>query len=530
MSDHTAPMPAVAPEPAQPPRTRGRGATIAIVASVVAVVVIAGGGFAAWRFLAGGGPRPAEVLPASTFAVLSVDLDPSGGQKIEAIKTLRKFPSFREHTGVRPDSDVVKAIFDDTVGKECKAVDYADDVKPWIGQRAAIGGVELDKDKPLPAVAVQVKDKGAAGKGMAKLADCAKKNGESDFGYTVGDDYAIISDSTAHAKAIEAAGAKNPLSEDAAYQKWTDAAGGSGIMNAFVSQRAATIFKDSFSGELESAGPGTSKQLDDAVADFKGAGASLRFNDGGLELAIAGGGVKQVADKNVSDHVAELPKDTAALVAGAIDGKKVADGLQGVFEGLGSIGGVFGGNTTDLEDQVEQQTGLRLPDDLVTLLGDSFSVSVGGDAPADLSAVQSAADVPVGYLVRGDDAAVKDVVDRIQQRLGVRLEDLPATFDTADGKAVLASNPDYAKQLLSKGSLGDSADFKDVVPHADKSPFVLYLSLDNDWSSSLAKAARSTGSKSDKEIAEDIEALKALGVSAWNDGSTGHALVRLTVK
>ena len=41
------------------------------------------------------------------------------------------------------------ALRDDTVGKECKDVDYAEDVEAWIGQRAAFGGVELDKGKPL---------------------------------------------------------------------------------------------------------------------------------------------------------------------------------------------------------------------------------------------------------------------------------------------------------------------------------------------------------------------------------------------
>jgi hypothetical protein len=527
MSDQTAALPSVAPEPS---RRRGRGATIAVVAAVLAVVVIAGGGFAAWRFLSGGGPRPAEVLPSSTFAVLSVDLDPSGGQKIEAIKTLRKFPTFREDTGVRPDSDVVKAIWDHTIGEECKKIDYAADVKPWIGQRAAVAGVELDKGKATPVVTVQVKDEAAAKKGFAELAACAKAAGEDDFGYTVGADYAIVSDSNAHAEAVEAAGKKSPLSQDASYQKWTDKAGGPGIANGYASPRAAELIKDSFSKELDSAGPGATKQLDDAIGDFKGAGATLQFKDGGLELAVAGGGVKKVGQKSVGAHVGGLPKDTAAVVAGAVDGKKIAGYLDDALGGLGSVSEFFGGSTTDATDEIEQQTGLRLPADLVTLLGDSFSISVGGDAPADLSDVKAPSDVPAGYLVRGDDTAVKDVVDRLQQHLGVQLSDLPATFDTSKGKAVLATNPDYAKQLLGNGSLGKDDTFKDVVPHADVSPFVLYLSLDNDWSKAVAKTARDSGDKDDREFAADLGALKALGMSAWNDGTTSHALVRVTVK
>jgi Protein of unknown function (DUF3352) len=524
MSDQTEPLPVVPAEPAAPKKSHG---VVAIVASVVAVVVLAGGGFAAWQFFAGGGPRPAEVLPASTFAVVSVDLDPSGGQKIEAIKTLRKFPSFREHTGVRPDSDVVKAIWDDTVGKECKDVDYAEDVKPWIGQRAAFGGVELDKGKPLPVVAVQVSDRDAASKGFAKLAACAKKSGEDDFGYSVGDDYALISDSTAHAAAILAAGKSKPLSEDASYQKWTDEAGGPGILNGYLSPNAGTLLKGAFADELGSADKGAKKQLDKAIDDFKGAGATLQFKDSGLELSMAGGGLKQVASKDVGEHVSALPEDTAALLAGAVDGKKIADSLDGLLEGAGSA---FGVNGDDAHSMIEREIGLRLPDDVVTLLGDSFSISLGGDAPADLDKVESPADVPVGFLVRGDDAKVKDIVDRVQARTGTTLDSLPATFDTADGKAVLATNPDYAKQLLGTGSLGDDATFKDVVPHADGAPFVAYLSLDNGWSKVLADAARSTGDKDEREFAADLEVFKALGLSAWNDGTTSRALLRITAK
>jgi hypothetical protein len=104
---------------------------LAVVASVLAGVLIAGGGFAAWQFLASWGQRPAEVLPDSTFALLTVDLDPSGGQKVEAIKTLRRFPSWNKRTGLSPDSDVAEAILEEALEDgPCKALDYQDDVRP----------------------------------------------------------------------------------------------------------------------------------------------------------------------------------------------------------------------------------------------------------------------------------------------------------------------------------------------------------------------------------------------------------------
>ena len=75
----------------QRPGNDNRKRLIALGALVAGGAVVAGGAWAATSFFATGS-QPAEALPDSTVAYFSVDLDPSGGQKIEAIKTLRKFP------------------------------------------------------------------------------------------------------------------------------------------------------------------------------------------------------------------------------------------------------------------------------------------------------------------------------------------------------------------------------------------------------------------------------------------------------
>ena len=77
------------------PDNDNRKRLIALGAIVAGGAVVAGGAWAATSFFAAGS-QPAEALPASTIAYASVDLDPSGGQKIEAIKTLRKFPAFND--------------------------------------------------------------------------------------------------------------------------------------------------------------------------------------------------------------------------------------------------------------------------------------------------------------------------------------------------------------------------------------------------------------------------------------------------
>jgi len=531
MSDHTTVLPAQPPEPQPAPRRRGRAGLIAVVASVVAVVLIAGGGFALWRLLSGGGPRPAEVLPASTLALASVDLDPSGGQKVEAIRTLRKFPAFRENTGITPDSDVLESIFDRVLAEgDCSSLTYERDVKPWIGQRAGVGVVDLGGDVPSPVFVLQVSDADNARTGFEKLADCSGASEDDEFGWTVAGDYVVGSDSTDHAKDIVAEAEKSPLAEDAAYQRWTDEVGGDGIVNVYVGAKVGEVLGEQLTGLVQGfsgadpfaqepgSGDDLQGQLDKALDDFEGAAASLRFDDGGIDLSVATSRAKGTDGSTVSDHVGALPEDTAALLAGSIPAE-VIDRL----EALSSEGGPFS------LDEFLGETGLAFPDDLVTVLGDSLSVSLGGDAPAasDLSGPQ---DLPVGLLVRGDTEKIQKVIDKVQARTGQRLEDLPATVETGDGKLAVATTPEYAEELVADGSLEDSETFQDAVSHADDALAVGYLAFSEEWLDVLRDLAQDGGGEEAVEVVDNLAEARALGLSAWTEDKVTHGLLRLSVR
>jgi hypothetical protein len=553
-ADAIVPPPA-APAPAAGKRSR-RTAIVALVA-VVVVAVLGGGAFAAWKVFFAGGPQPAEALPASTIAILTIDLNPSAGQKIEAIKTIRKFPALKKSVGLDTQDDLRRFIFDKaTEAAGCKGFDFDEDMKPWIGKRAAVAAVDLGDDTPAPAIVLQITDSKMAKAGFSKLAHCGDFG--TDFGFAVGDDYLIASDSAAHAQAIIDQGEKKSLADDAAYQKWTDEVGDQGVVNFYIAKKAAKYlvdgleelassfgagFEDSASSSGGGSDDGSDQELGggfsaplaadcsgdpfDAAKEqldkFEGLAGTIRFADGGMELSMATSGVEQLASTaTVGKQVSKLPADTA-IVAGL----GIPDGYaKQLFD---SIKCGAGSEADDFIKQAEEETGLSLPDDLETLLGSALTISVGGDAPANLEEIDDPSDLPVGLLINGDADAIKDLISQVEDRLGFQLSDIPIGIKSTDSRLAASPSEDYADDLLKDGSLGSSSTFKEAVPNADRAAGIFYIDFNSDWRETLIKLAKESGAVDDEvSVFEDnSKPLKSFGVSSWTKDGTSHLLLKL---
>ena len=550
------------------PTTDTRKRLIALGALGATAVVVAGGAWAATSFFATGS-QPAEALPDSTVAYFSVDLDPSGGQKIEAIKTLRKFPGFTDKIDLQTDDDLRERLFEEiTKSGACEGLDYAKDVKPWLGSRAAMAAVDLGEDEPAAVGVIQVTDGAKAEDGMGKLVDTCGGGEDAEGevgGWVVDGDWMVISETKEIATEVVDAADGGSLADDSAFGTWTGEAGDDGFMSFYLA-KGVTKYAGDFagmgsmmggplmmSGADTSAGPDedciaeatTSEEMqacfdeaadessDDTgseevppelqqlIDDFDGAAATVRFDDGAVEVEYAMSNYQEdmtkymESDEGVS-MVGGLPDDTVAAF-----GLALTDGWgEAMLDYLKTAMPEESDTIDEQLAQLESETGLSIPADLETLMGDGMTLSLGSGIDPDAIANGGPGEVPVGLKIKGDADDIQAVLDKIAAQAPPEMAELMQVTE-GDGYAVLALQDDYRGKLESGGDLSDSDDYKKVV-ESDDAQSVLYVNFDADdnW---LVRVTEDM-----PEVSDNVEPLSAFGISSWVDGDVMHGLFKLT--
>ncbi len=541
---------------------RKRLIALGAIAGVGALV--AGGAWAATSFFATG-TQPAEALPDSTIAYFSVDLDPSGGQKIEAIKMLRKFPAFADEINLETDDDLRERFFEEIISSgECEGLDYADDVKPWLGSRAAMAAVDLGEDQPAPVGVVQVTDAGKAEDGVAKLIDTcgASSEGGSDTasggdvgGWVVDGDWMVLAETKEIAQQVVDAADGASLAGDASFEQWTGEAGGDGFMSMYVAKAAAQYLDDAagmgsmFGGVPPMVGttedcfsmpdgteecmqlPGTDEdplaagevppELQQMIDDFDGAAATVRFDDGAVEIEYAMSNYQKdltafIGSEAGVDMVSSLPEDTVAAF-----GFSLKEGWAD--EMLDYVKSTMSDGSDDIDEQLaqfESETGLAFPEDIETLLGEGVTISLGSGIDPDAIANGGPGEVPVGIRIKGDADEIQAVLDKIGAQAGPDVAEFLEVSE-GDGYAVLALQDAYRTTLEGGGDLGGSDDYTKVIENGDAQS-VLYVNFDadDDW---LVRVTKDM-----PEVSENLEPLSAFGISGWVDGDVIHGLFKLT--
>lgn len=470
------------------PRGGGGKRTGLLVGGLAAALVLGGGAVYATQQLSGGGAQPSDVLPGDSYAYLRLDVDPSAGQKIAAVRFLDKLPQVKDNLGSGdPRKKLWEAISKESSDDCVKQFNYDNDIAPWLGDRVGMsvrpGGT---KDKPNVAVAVQATDEAKATDVLTKLMACG--DGKADV--RTKDGYAILTPAGIGDSTLAAID-KGNLTANATFSEDMKALGEQGVMSAWMD--AAPAFKEF----PKLSGDSSMSAVDSSAVKGRFA-AALRFDPGYIELAgisrgaVGNGDIKTVTGDGA--ELANLPDDTVAALH-----------FAGLDETLGSAwpqlkkaidGAASSSGEGDVIGQIESQLDVKLPDDLKVLLGRSLTISLpdqqlGNDVPA------------VGAKIVSSDAARADA-------LVGKIEDLSdasglLTRKVDGDKLYLATKPDYAAKLQSGGSLGDSEAFKAAMGDASKSNAAMYVDLD--------KLEKQYLSNVPDEYRPAVEALRAVGLN-----------------
>lgn len=525
-----------------PVPARKKGRTVAIVAGVGAAgVAIAGVAVGATMFFSAGS-QPAEALPDSTIAYVGVDLNPSGAQKVEAIKLLRKFPAFTDQVDINEDSDLIEEFFNEAIANgECGDLDYAKDVKPWLGARAAMAAVDAGGDQPSPVAVVQVQDEKKAEAGIEHLVEvCGGDAGAA--GIAVNGEWALFAQTQEVADDVAGMAGKASLADDATFKKWTDEAGGDAIISAYVSPRIADYAEDlaalgggvpmpltgepsvysedpsAFDDELAS--PSADPEaIKEALSKFEGAAAAIRFDNAGLEIEFAAGVEGSGGDigaATAGDLVGNLPASTVAALGVGLD----EDWLTKIETEMGKL---EGGEDLDIDSLLADSGVTR--DDLTALLGKGFALAVGSGVDPDALTNGGIEEVPAAVVVDTEVESMKSALANVLAATGADTTELDwLQPEGSDGHAVISPNDDFRAEVVDPGEkLSGTKEYKDVLEDLDDAQglFFVNFNADDEWIVRLLESEA-------PDAAENVAPLAAFGVVGWFDDGVSHLKLRLT--
>jgi hypothetical protein len=502
-----------APQPAA--RFGGRGKLLAAGLGVVAVAAIGVGAAVAAGAIGHDSTQPETLVPASAVGYVSIDLDPSLGQKVDALRFMRRFPSLKAQLG--STDDIRKWAFEQVAKDDTDLSDltYDRDIKPWIGDRFGVAVVPGAKGKVDPdvLVVIQVSDEGKAKAGLAKLIKPA------DGSCSVAKGFAVCAETRSILTGAQSAAAQHSLAADAHFKADVASVGKRGIVLAWgdLGQVASLVpnpgdtvgggFGGGLSGISGLGGLGSTGQVAGRVT------ATLRFDGGNVELVGKTTGSKAAATAGrPGTGVEALPTKTLVAAGASIDPQAVDLAYSSIRKQLTSVGGEQ--MLRSLDQQVASM-GFHLPQDLKSVLGTKFDVAFGG---------MGADGMPlVGIRSDADAARAGAVLDNLSRQLARAGAPFTLSHVSAGKGYAAALNHAYAGQLAAGGHLGDQSAFKAAVPDARSAQVVLFANIAALVDDDTMKAFGSGGG-----VDPDLKALSALGMSATS-GSDGSASFSLRV-
>ncbi len=469
------------PQGGQPPAARPRASSKPAVVAAVAVgalAVLGGGGAFAFSQLSSKGSQPDTVIPSTAIAFSRIDIDPSAGQKVAAVRFLAKLPAIKQSGA--GDGDLRKAMWTlvSSNDKDLKGVNYDSEVAPWLGDRAAgallSGGTEKN---PRVVLAIAVTDEA---KGKAGVEALLAKKQPTDADVTMRSGYALITPK-AHTTSILSDLDKGALATNPTYQGDVKALGEQGVASAWMDLGAIN--------DLTKSTRANSTPTADLTGRFV---TAVRFDPSYLELAGLVRGMRDLPPAAKASDVTTLPADTMFALS-------LAGGADAVTKAWPDMSKNIPARQLD---DIETQLGVTLPDDLANVLGKSFTVAVPAQ---DLSKFGDDADAlpPMGIKAVTNDGPRADGV--IQQLLTKSGADTQVKTKLDGDTLYLATTDDYLTKLSTPGTLGQTDAFKAAVADPANAQSVVFVDLDRVESNYLDRVPQ--------EYRDAVRDIRAVGAS-----------------
>ena len=493
-----------------PSRATGRGAKALIIGSVLALVV-GGGAFAFYKTdpmnLFASGPQAAEAVPADALFYFGVDLDPSASQKVNALRFLNHFPAFKDATGVDNErTDVRRTIFSRAIEESgCSDLSSDDDLEPWSGSEFACAGMpsQGDDQSPQPVVVVEVTDEGTAEKGLTKVGAA----GSGDFGLAFQGDYAVLAETQKLADRYADAAGEKSLADDSEFSADMESLGDLGVATGWADIKSAI---DTFGPSLP---PDSLTGLDLLRSTYQRGAVTVRFSADSAEVVSSVYGDTPDIDHG-DNEIVDLPASTVFAFSEAGGDQRLEASWDAIKSAMESSGGDFEGQIAEFE----AETGLSIPEDLQTVLGDNLMFALDSEGlTADVFADEDVSSIDLGAKFTNDPDELNSIYDKllplIEDEVG---GDVPVVKKDTDDGIVLATNDEYADRLAdgSGGTLGDSDAFTSVVDDAEDQEFVLFFNWDAVEGAALEAAQREGAPP---EMIDNLRPLQAVAITSTTD-------------
>jgi|GEM_PF-6674096 len=538
-----------------PPR-RPSGKRVALIAglTVVALAMAGTGAIAAYqKFLGpdGGVADSAQALPATTFAMVELSIEPSTQQKLALGKMWGNLDGL---TTLMEESEEDAKLVGDT-GTELRpyvwnalieeigvdtSLKYDKDVAPWLGGRIAIGVVGSAKTvEESLVIAIECKDEkrglAAVNQLIADIDDAAIQglHVEARNGFVV---------ITSASLDLDAAYEYGVLADQEDFSSVIDELGSRGLASYWMNNYGAAHAISRWMGDLMS-------QDDAATAlakiDKNAAQASvLRALDNGLEIqtrATADGAAPTASDAaGAGAQLGSLPDTTAMamsvqnvgdIVDTALSTDVLYGGLsQSVAGMLLPYAGMFGSGIDSSPSYVEEARasaedalGLSIPDGINEVFGGGLILAVDQDLNCNFSFDGSdpgSCDNPnIAALVATDDASrvVSTVEGWGDGEVKGLLNDAGIESTVSDdGSLVSWGTGSYARGLVDSrtAALSSLPAFASALPDRDKATAAMYVSIPG-----VVKIAEDMEGELDRDGKLVFDDFAAVGLTSYTDPS-----------